>query len=255
MDAQTNSAFYEFLLRLGDDQLTLAQRLAEWCGHGPILEEDIALANISLDLFGHAQAVLNLAGTVEGKGRDADKLAYFREAVEFRNCLLAEQPRGDFAYTIARQIMFSLRAYLLWDELCKSSDTTLAGIAAKAKKESRYHVTHASEWVQRLGDGTTESRERLQAALDETWRFTADMFATDQVEKLLIDKGIIPKLDGIYPKWLEMLKELFAKATLRMPDQNMFMQLGGRIGRHSEHLGHMLAELQILPRSYPDARW
>ncbi|MBX7145287.1 MAG: phenylacetate-CoA oxygenase subunit PaaC [Oligoflexia bacterium] len=255
MATSNNAALFDFLLRLGDDQLVLGQRLAEWCGHGPILEEDIALANISLDLFGHAQAVLNLAGEMEGQGRDADKLAYFREAIEFKNCLLVEQPRGDFAYTIARQIVFSLRAYLLWDELTKSSNETLAGIAGKAKKESRYHVTHASEWVLRLGDGTADSHARLQNALDEVWRFTKDLFATDAIEQQLADQKIIPNLGGLYGKWLTMLQELITKATLRMPDPGMFMQLGGRTGKHTEHLGHMLSELQILPRSYPDARW
>lgn len=255
MDTQTKQAFFEFLLRVGDERLVLAQRLSEWCGHAPSLEEDIALANIALDLFGHAQATLNLAGEVEGQGRDADKLAYFREAIDFRNSWIVEQPRGDFAATIARLFCCAVLSYLQWEQLAKTSHETLRGIAQKAQKEARYHVTHSSEWLLRLGDGTPESHERMQAALNDVWKFTDDMFVSDNVEAQLVKAGIIPDLSGLKAQWTKMITDTVSAATLQMADTKTFMLTGGRIGKHSEHLGHLLSEMQILPRSYPDARW
>src|SRR5690349_18549299 len=186
----TSLAFFEYLLRLGDDRLVLGHRLSEWCGHGPILEEDIALGNVALDLLGQASALLKLAGAVEGKGRDDDALAYFREAVEFRNALLVELPRGDFAVTIVRQFLFDAYDLHVTDALSRSAHAELAALAAKAHKEARYHVRHSGEWVVRLGDGTEESHARAQAALDDLWRFTGELFTPDAVDEELAAAGI-----------------------------------------------------------------
>ena len=184
------NALFEYLLRLGDDRLVLGHRLSEWCGHGPILEEDIALSNVALDLLGQATMLLRLAGEVEGKGRDEDALAYFREAVEFRNCQLVELPKGDFAFTIVRQFLFDVHAVLLLDALAASANAELAAIAAKSLKEAKYHVRHSGEWVLKLGDGTEESRRRAQAALEALWRFTPELFAADAIDGELRASGM-----------------------------------------------------------------
>ena len=247
-------ALFEYLLRLGDDRLVLGHRLSEWCGHGPILEEDIALANIALDLVGQATALLRLAGEVEAAGRDEDALAYFREAVHFRSALLVEQPRGDFAYTIVRQFLFSVYSVFLWDALTQSANEPLRGIAAKALKESRYHVRHSADWVVRLGDGTTESHRRAQEALDDLWRFTGELFEADDVDRTVAEQGIGADLAAIEPRWRAQVTEVFERATLTVPSE-AYMQSGGRHGRHTEHLGHMLAEMQIVARSFPGASW
>src|SRR5574338_91956 len=193
-----SDARFEYLLRLADDRLVLGHRLSEWCGHGPILEEDIAIANIALDLVGQATAVLRYAGEMEGKGRNEDALAYFREAVDFRNALLGELPKGDFAVTIVRQFLFSAYATLQWEALTRSSDETLAGIAAKALKESRYHVRHSGEWLLMLGDGTDESHRRAQDALDELWRYTGELFMADDIDRAVASSGF-----GVDPSTLE----------------------------------------------------
>lgn len=247
-------ALFEYLLRLGDDRLVLGHRLSEWCGHGPILEEDIALANISLDLVGQATALLRLAGEVESAGRDEDALAYFREAVHFRSVLLVEQPRGDFAYTIVRQFLFSVYSVLLWDALTHSANEPLRGIAAKALKESKYHVRHSADWVLRLGDGTAESHQRAQDALDDLWRFTGELFEMDDIDRAVVEQGIGADLAAIEPRWRAQVTEVFERATLTVPSE-AYMQTGGRHGRHTEHLGHMLAEMQIVARSFPGASW
>lgn len=249
-----NDDVFEYLLRLGDDRLVLGHRLSEWCGHGPILEEDIALANISLDLIGQATLYLRLAGETEGKGRDADSLAYFREGVEFRNLQLVELPKGDFAFTIARQFLFDVFSLHQLEQLQKCANQELAGIASKGYKEVRYHVRHSSEWLQRLGDGTTESHERAQKALDELWRFTGEMFVGDDVDKRLGDAGVAPDLGEIQAKWRAMVSDVIQRATLSIPSDT-FMIAGGRSGRHTEHLGHMLSEMQIVARSHPGASW
>ncbi|MDE3058503.1 MAG: phenylacetate-CoA oxygenase subunit PaaC [Bacteroidota bacterium] len=249
-----NDALVEFLLRLGDDRLILGHRLSEWCGHAPVLEEDIALANIALDLLGQASALLHLAGETEGKNRSEDDLAYFREATQFRNLELAEQPNGDFAFTIARLFFFSAFNNLLNDALQKSSIETLAGIAAKGYKESVYHLRHSKEWMLRLGDGTEESHRRLQNAVNELWRFTGEMFAFDEVEKKLQQQNIVPSLNNIASQWNEITNTVLAEATVAVPAENHSVA-GSRLGIHGEHLGHLLAEMQILPRSYPDATW
>lgn len=244
----------EYLLRLGDDRLVLGHRLSEWCGHGPILEEDIALANIALDLVGQANLLLELAGREEGAGRDQDALAYFREAVEYRNALICELPKGDFAFTIVRQFLVAVHAVLLFEKLQQSTHKDLAGIAAKAFKETRYHARHCADWVLKLGDGTEESHARGQHALDELWRFTGELFDVDDVERRLIESGVAVDAAALRERWTQQVARVLAEATLRMPDES-FMQRGGRVGRHTEHLGHLLAEMQIVARSFPGAKW
>jgi ring-1,2-phenylacetyl-CoA epoxidase subunit PaaC len=245
---------FEYLLRLGDDRLVLGHRLSEWCGHGPILEEDIALANIALDLIGQASLYLHLAGEVEGKGRTEDALAYFREAIEFRNLLIVELPNGDFAFTILKQFLFDAFSFHLLQQLEKSAHAELGGIAAKGYKEVRYQLRHSSEWVQRLGDGTDESHTRAQRALDELWRFTGEMFETDEVDERLLAAGIAADVKAIEPKWHAMVSDVLSRATLKIPE-NVAMMSGGRRGRHTEYLGHMLSEMQIVARSHPGAEW
>jgi ring-1,2-phenylacetyl-CoA epoxidase subunit PaaC len=250
----TSPALFEYLLRLGDDRLVLGHRLSEWCGHGPILEEDIALANIALDLIGEANLLLKLAASVEGNGRTEDTLAYFRDAIDFRNALIVELPKGDFGFTIVRQFLFSVYSALQMEALLRSRNAELAGIAAKAIKETRYHVRHSAQWVVTLGGGTDESRARSQRALDELWRYTGELFAADDVDRAVAASG-----EGVAPstleaKWKEQVLAVIDRAGLRVPDAG-YMQHGGREGRHTEHLGHMLSEMQILARSHPGASW
>jgi ring-1,2-phenylacetyl-CoA epoxidase subunit PaaC len=228
--------------------------LSEWCGHGPILEEDIALANIALDLIGQATLLLKLAGEVEGKGRTEDGLAYFREAVDYRNVQMVELPNGDYAFTIVRQFLFDVFSYHLLEQLQKSSNKELAGIAAKGFKEVRYHVRHSSEWVVRMGDGTAESHTRAQKALDHLWRFTGEMFETDEIDRQVIPEGAGADVKTIAPKWRAVVEDVMKRATLTIPDDPPAMT-GGRRGRHTEHLGHMLSEMQIVARSHPGAEW
>lgn len=245
---------FEYLLRLGDDRLVLGHRLSEWCGHGPILEEDIATANISLDLIGQAASVLRLAGEVEAKGRDEDALAYFREAVQFRNALLVELPRGDFGFTVVRQFLFDAYSVLQWEALSKCGHEGLAAIAVKALKEDLYHFRHSSEWVVRLGDGTEDSHVRVQGSLDDVWRWTGELFESDEVDKAVEGVGVMIDMDSIKSRWDGMVDEVLSRATLERP-VDVAMQSGGRRGRHTEHLGHMLATMQIVARSHPGATW
>jgi ring-1,2-phenylacetyl-CoA epoxidase subunit PaaC len=244
----------EYLLRLADDRLILGHRMSEWCGHGPILEEDIALANMSLDLIGQANLLLELAGKTEGQGRTADKLAYFREAVEFRNALIMELPRGDFAFTMARQFLVSVFEVLHLERMQTSKHGTLAGIAAKAYKETRYHARHSADWMLKLGDGIVESHQRVEAAVDELWRFTGELFESDDLERGLVADGIAVDREALRAPWREEVTRVLNAATLTVPDDG-FMQRGGREGRHTEHLGHLLAEMQIVARSFPGAEW
>jgi ring-1,2-phenylacetyl-CoA epoxidase subunit PaaC len=244
----------EYLLRHGDDRLVLGHRLSTWCGHAPILEEDIALANVALDLLGQAQALLALAGAAEGRGRDEDALAYFREAIEFRNALLCEQPNGDFAVTLTRQFLFDAWDLLITEALARSAHAELAGVMAKAHKEARYHLRHSSEWMLRLGDGTDESHRRAQAAVDELWRFGPELTLADDVDRAMLEAGVGADLETIRPPWEATVREVLEAATLRVPAAG-FMARGGRAGRHTEHLGHMLAEMQIVARSHPGASW
>ncbi|HEV8597929.1 MAG TPA: 1,2-phenylacetyl-CoA epoxidase subunit PaaC [Gemmatimonadales bacterium] len=245
---------FEYLLRLGDDRLVLGHRLSEWCGHGPILEEDIATANIALDLLGQATLFLRLAGAVEGSGRDEDALAYWRDEHEFRNLQLCELPKGDFGFTILRQFLFDAWSVQLLDALSRSSHAELAAIAAKALKETRYHLRHSAEWVQRLGDGTEESRHRMQSALEELWPWTGEFSYQDEVDQALHAQGIVPDLTALREPWEIMARDVLTRATLVIPGGPPRMS-GGRFGRHTEHLGHLLAEMQIVARSHPGARW
>ena len=245
---------FQYLLRLGDDRLVLGHRLSEWCGHGPILEEDIALANIALDLIGQATLYLKLAAETEGKGRSEDDLAYFRDAIEYRNVQMVELPKGDYAFTTVRQFFFDVFSYHLLEQLQSSRNSEIAGIAAKGFKEVRYHVRHSSEWVLRMGDGTEESHSRAQKAVNELWRFTAEMFQADAVDRAMKDEGIGADLDAIKPKWDSVVTDVLNRATLAIPSDPPAMT-GGRRGRHTEHLGHMLSEMQIVARSHPGAEW
>jgi len=246
-------ALFQYLLRLGDDRLVLGHRLSEWCGHGPVLEEDIALGNVALDLIGQASHFLRLAGQVAGKGRDEDALAYFRDAIDFRNLKLVELPNGDFGRTIVRQFLFDAWSVLLLDGLQRAGHAELAGIAAKAHKEARYHIRHSGEWVLRLGDGTEESHRRVQTALDDLWPYTGELFATDEVDRLLAGT-IASDSAALEPTWREVVSDVVGRATLTLPGGG-YMHTGGRQGRHTEHLGHLLDEMQILARSHPGAKW
>ncbi|MCF8261546.1 MAG: phenylacetate-CoA oxygenase subunit PaaC [Melioribacteraceae bacterium] len=251
----TESHLFEYLLRLGDDRLILGHRLSEWCGHGPILEEDIALANVALDCVGQAKSFLSLAGKVENKGRTEDDLSYFREAVEFRNLQLLEQPNIDFAYTIARQFFYDVYSYFLYEELSKSSFDELAGLAVKSLKEVKYHVRHSREWILRLGDGTEESHAKIQEAVNERWRFTNELFEDDIVVESLSGEGVVVKNSNLKTSWNEFVTDTFEKATIVKPVNVIDYSKGSRIGNHSEYLGHLLAEMQIVARSFPDAEW
>jgi len=245
---------FEYLIRLGDDRLVLGHRLSEWCGHAPILEEDIALANIALDLIGQANLLFTLAGDAEGAGRDADALAYLRDSLDFRNVLLVELPNGDFAVTIARQFFFSVFAMLQAEALMKSADKDLAGVAEKMHKESRYHVRHSGEWMLKLGDGTEESHTRLQDAVNELWRYTGELFVSDDVERRLVQQKVAVDSSAIEARWREQVNEVLGRAGIQPPEVK-WMQRGGRAGQHTEHLSHMLAEMQILQRQHPGASW
>jgi ring-1,2-phenylacetyl-CoA epoxidase subunit PaaC len=245
---------FEYLLRLGDDRLVLGHRLSEWCGHGPVLEEDIATANIALDLLGQATIFLRMAGLAEGQGRDEDALAYWRDETQFRNASIAELPGGDFGFTVLRQFLFSAWAFHHLEALSASSNAELAAVAAKGLKETRYHVRHASEWVLRLGDGTDESHGRMQRAMDELWPWTGELAWQDEVDTDLQKSGAAPDLEALKAPWEVMVRDVATRATLTIPKGPMRMSLG-RQGKHTEHLGHMLAEMQIVARSHPGAKW
>jgi ring-1,2-phenylacetyl-CoA epoxidase subunit PaaC len=243
-----------YTLRRADDALILGHRLSEWCGHAPALEEDMALANMGLDLLGQARELYSYAARVEGRDNDEDKFAYLRDVRQYRNLLLLEQPNGDFARTMVRQFFYAAFADLYWRAMMRSSDATLAAIAAKSEKESAYHLRHSSEWIVRLGDGTEESHRRAQDAIEELWAFTGEMFATDDSEHGLIDAGIAIDPAVLRALWLGTVSDVVREATLVLPNSN-WMQQGGRSGRHSEHLGHLLSELQSMPRTFPGATW
>ncbi|MFM6933994.1 MAG: 1,2-phenylacetyl-CoA epoxidase subunit PaaC [Flavobacteriales bacterium] len=249
-----NEALYNYVLRLGDDSLILGQRLGEWCGHGPILEEDIAMTNISLDLIGQAMSLLDYAGEIDGQGKDHDDLAFLRFEQEYRNALLLEQPNGDFAQTMIRQFLFDAFRKPLFEQLISSSDQQIAAIAEKSLKETRYHLKHSSEWVIRLGDGTEESHTRAQKALDLLWRYTDELFLETADDLLLVNQGIAPAMTHIKSTWLETVNAVFSEATLEIPTNNWQFE-GGRRGMHSEHLGYLLADLQYMQRAYPNMKW
>ena len=241
-----------YILRRADDALVLGHRLSEWIGHGPTLEEEMALGNIGLDLLGQARSLYAYAAEAEGAGNDEDRFAYLRDAPQYRNLLLAEQPNGDFAQTMVRQLFYSAFADPFWRAMMASTDATLAAIAAKSEKESAYHLRHSAEWVIRLGDGTAESHRRAQDAVDALWPYTGELFEADAAEQGLAGAVIDPAT--VRAEWDRSVDAVLARATLARPGGG-WMQTGGRSGRHSEHLGHLLSTLQHLQRSYPGATW
>jgi len=244
----------QYLLRVGDTALILAQRLAEWCGHAPVLEEDIALANMALDLVGQSRALLTHAGTLEGAGHDEDQLAFLRDERDYFNATIAELPRGDFAFTVLRNLIVATWAKLLWEQLQASSDAEVGAIAGKAVKEARYHQQHAADWVVRLADGTEDSRRRIDAALAELWRFTPELFDSDAVDAAAHASGLGPRVADLREPWLAEMTAVFMEAGLSVPAESGFRSTGTR-GVHSEHMGFILAEMQHLQRSYPGGVW
>lgn len=248
-------AFFEYLLRLADDRLILGHRLSEWCGHGPVLEEDIALANCALDLIGHAASLYEYAAEIEDEGRHRDEIVYFRNDVEYKNVKLVELPKGDYAFTIARNFLFSSYSDFLYEALSEANDEQFAGMIKKHHKEIKYHLRHSREWVYRMGDGTDESNERIQKAFDELWTYIDGLFYMDEVDKMMADENLGADLSSFKNDWKKMITEVLEEATLDVPDFEQFMASGGRQGRHTEHLGHLLAEMQHLRRSYPAAVW
>jgi ring-1,2-phenylacetyl-CoA epoxidase subunit PaaC len=250
----SQSPAVQYLLRIGDTALILGQRIAEWCGHAPVLEEDIALANMALDLVGQARAVLTHAGTLEGRGHDEDQLAFLRDERDYRNVTLVELPRGDFAVTVLRNAMAATFFKLLWERLAESTDAELAGIAGKAVKEARYHQQHAADWVVRLADGTDESRARIERALADLWPYTAELFASDAVDDEARASGLGPRWGELKEPWLAEITAIFDETTLAVPATTPFLSTGKR-GVHSEHMGFILAEMQHLQRAYPGGVW
>jgi ring-1,2-phenylacetyl-CoA epoxidase subunit PaaC len=250
----SRSALFDYLLRLGDDSLILGQRLSEWTGHAPSVEVDLSIANLALDLVGQATHFLDYAGKVEGQGRDGDALAFRRDVLDFRNCLLVEQPNGDFAQTMARQFLFSTWQKMLFDHLAKSKDDLIAAVAAKAVKEVAYHQELAAEWVIRLGDGTEKSHSRMAEGLGWMWRFIPELFEMDQVAVTMVECGIGANVAAFREDYDRRVRAVLAEARLE-PPANQRPILGGRRGHHSEHLGHLLAVMQYLPRTYPGATW
>ena len=254
MRAQAKSALFEYCLRLGDTSLVLGQRLSEWCGRAPDFEMDMAASNLALDLIGQARLILDYAGKYDGSGRDADTLAFTRDVLQFRNILLVEQPNGDWAQTIARQFFFSAFQALQYGALACSSDAELAAIAVKSSKEIAYHKRFAAEWIVRLGDGTEESHERLQRAVDRLWRFTPEMFDMDEADRLMLEEGVGIDAAKLAAPWQAEVESTLGEATIQMPKLARGTR-GGRLGHHSEHLGHLLTEMQFLQRAYPGAEW
>ena len=248
------SSLIDYTLHLADNTLILAQRNAEWCGHGPILEQDIAITNISLDLLGQSRNFYQYAASLIGSEATEDSLAYLRKERAFKNCLLVEQPNGDWAQTILRQFFFSVYQYLLYTKMQHSKDEQLAAIAAKALKEVTYHLRWSSEWVIRLGDGTAESHARINKAIDELWRYTGEFFKIAEFESVLVKENISINPAALKDEWTKKVNEIFAEATLNIPEKT-FMQSGGKEGMHTEHLGYILADLQFMQQAYPNSEW
>ena len=246
---------FEYLLRQGDNALILSQQLSKLCGKGPALEEDMALTNVALDLLGQTRMWLTYAGEVEGQGRDEDKLAYLRDAHQMRNCILVEQPNGNYADTMVRQFYFDTWHYFLMQGLVKSTDPRIAEIAEKSIKELTYHLRRSGDLIVRLGDGSPASHAKTQAAVNALWMYSGEAFKYDATDEAMVAEGVAPAADGLRAQFLEHVAEIFAEATLAMPDPSAWMQSGGKQGRHSEHLGYILAEMQFLQRAYPGSEW
>ncbi len=253
-EATNNEQLFEYVVRIADNALVTGQRLGEWVGHGPELEEDLALANFALDYIGQARALYTYAGEIEGAGRSEDDLAFLRDSHEFRNVLLVEQPNGDFAQTIARQFLFEAYYLRLLDALASSNDERLAAIAARAVKEIRYHLRHTRQWVIRLGDGTGESQRRMQDAIDRLWQYTGEMCTADDIDSWAAESGIGPVPESLRDDWNAFVDDALSEATLARPG-NEWMASGGKEGRHTEHHGYLLAEMQFLQRAYPNSTW
>ena len=251
---EQKEALFNYLLRLADNAAILGHRLSEWCGHGPELEEDIAIINTALDLLGHSRSLYSYAGEVEGKGRTEDDLAYLREERQYRNALICELPNGHYGDTIARQFLFDQYNFLLFSELVNSKDETIAAISAKAIKEIRYHLRRSVEWTLRLGDGTEESHQKIQQSFNDIWMYTGDLFAQDESDQIIVEAGIGPDLEKLYIVWNEKVDSVLNEATLATPE-NGWMQSGSKEGRHTEHMGHILSELQYMQRAYPGSEW
>ena len=247
-------ARYHYTLRLGDHALIQGHRLSEWCSKGPFLEEDLALTNLALDNIGRAQAFLKYAAELEGRDRTEDDLAYKRDERQFYNFLITELPIGDFSFTIAKQLLISVYEYLLFTELSKSSDETIAGISAKTLKEVKYHLTHARDWCYRLGKGTELSHAKLQNSFNELWMYTGEMFEVYEEDECLISEGIACDASSLKPKWMEMVQSILMDSNITIPNVD-YMQTGSNKGIHTEYLGHLLSEVQYLQRAYPDATW
>lgn len=250
---QKNAAS-QYLLRAGDTCLILGQRLGEWCGHAPVLEEDIAMANIALDLIGQARALLTRAGELDGLSHDEDQLAFLRDERDYLNLTMVELPRGDFAFSVLRNTMVATWLRLWWEQLATSSDSEVAAIAGKAVKEARYHQQHSGDWVVRLGDGTAESTRRMQAALDALWRYVPEMFDTDAIDEAAHTEGVGPLWSALEQNWHTDMALILGEARLAVPAASAFRSEGKR-GRHSEHMGFVLAEMQHLQRSFPGGVW
>jgi ring-1,2-phenylacetyl-CoA epoxidase subunit PaaC len=244
-----------YLLRLGDNALILSQQLSQWCGKGPALEEDMALTNVALDLLGQTRMWYEYAAELEGAGRDEDELAYLRDAHDFKNCLLLEQPNGNYADTLVRQFFFDAWHYFLIEGLTCSSDVRIAAIAEKSLKEVTYHLRRSGDLMVRLGDGTDVSHAKTQGAVNELWMYSGEVFAYDAVDEAMVAAGVAPAADALRAQWLAHVAEILAEATLTMPPADAWMQKGGKQGRHTEHLGYILAEMQFLQRAYPGAQW
>lgn len=244
----------KYTLRIADDSMILGQRLSELCGHGPVLEEDIALTNIALDLIGQATSLYDYVATLEGAGKTADDYAFLRFEHHYLNTLLVEQPNGHFGDTITRQWIFDTFRILFYDALQHSSDSQLAAIAEKSLKETKYHWKHSSEWMIRLGDGTSESHEKVQDSLNRLWKYADELFFMNEVDQTLIQDEIALNLEDLRPAFNEKINLVLESATLSLP-QNNWKQAGGRLGRHSEHFGHLIAEMQYMQRAYPNLEW
>jgi ring-1,2-phenylacetyl-CoA epoxidase subunit PaaC len=249
-----DTARFNAVTHLGDNALILGHRISEWCGHGPVLEQDIAMTNIALDLIGQARMYLEYAGKLSGEEKSDDDMAYRRDVLDFKNFLVTELPNGDYADTIARQFVFDQWHFLFLTALQNSTDETLSAIAQKSLKEVTYHKRWSAEWVVRLGDGTEESKEKMQRAIDDIWMFTGELFTQTDEEKELVKEGVLPDAAALKSTWDNEVKRILDEATLALPGDE-WMQSGGKDGNHTEYLGFILAEMQFLPRAYPDATW